>query len=322
MSKRFVTALVVWLTAVGAAWSVEIIVPETVPTLEQALEGLKEGDRIVLLPGEYTVRPAVPEGIGFSLVGRDGAETTILRGAEETAPILVVSGGGRPVEIRGLTFDRTGLRGTFSLVALEADLTLEGCVFLGGAGLQADSCSGAIRGNRFDGCFDAIRIQNCPFLIEGNEFQRTQQYAVITRGSAARIERNQFRETVSACIVIVGKRHFPVIGGGPGKGNVFVRNLHLLVANESRNDINARYNYWGPVVTSTMERLGYPANIPEFQDKWESDDRAAGEIDYRNWLSSEEEIRGALPVRTLGFLGALLLIALIVIVRRKKSRAA
>lgn len=319
MNRSVAIGLLFWLAAAGAAPGAEIIVPDSVSTLQEAIEGVREGDRIVLLPGEYTVRAASPGGVGFAIVGRDGAGTTILRGAAETEPILAFAGENRPVEIRGLTFDRKDAPMAYTILASGLDLRIEECVFLEGAGINADSCTGTIRANRFEKCFDGIRLIRSPLLVEGNEFEGCVQYALVARASRAEIVRNRFLRTGGSCIVIVGKRDFPVVGGAPGKGNVFILNQHLLIANESRNDIDARYNYWGPVVTSTIERLGYPANIPEFQDGWDSEDRAAGEIDYRNWLGAEEEIRGGRPIWRFALFGGLFILVLIVVARRRSA---
>lgn len=308
---------------VGAApaMAADIVVPDAVPTIGEAVEGLKDGDRILLLPGEYELSAKAPEGIGFSIIGRDGAAATTMRGSVELGTILECRAGHKPVRIEGITFDRTDVTNTYALRIEKAKLTIAECVFLGGAGVLVDSCEGEVRGNRFEGNFDALRLQASPMKVWKNDFIKASQYAITCRGSRAEIVNNQFREIGSGCVVVVGKLEFPVIGGSRGKGNVFIHNLFLLVANESRNEINARYNYWGPVVTSTMDRLGYPADLPEFQDYWDSEERAAGKVDYRNWLDSEKEIHQSMPYYWYS-LPAILLILLLAARRKRKRRSA
>ena len=113
-----------------------------------------------------------------------------------------------------------------------------------------------------------------------------------------------------------------VVGGAPGKGNVFKGAKYLVIANESRNEINARYNYWGPVITSTMNRLGYPADLGEIQDFWDADDRAAGKVDYSDWLRSEDDLGGS-PAAQIVLLaaGLAVLILLLLLLLRKRGGA-
>ncbi len=270
----------------------DLLVPDMAPTLEEALSRAQNGDRIVILPGEHRAAATIPEGLSVEIIGRDGAEQTTLKGDEGAIPLLSISRGTEPVTIRGITFDGVGRPNTYSLMAGKRKIVLEDCVFIRGAGVLLDSCSGTVKGCRFQECFDGMKMLGSTILVDGNRFENIQQYAITMRASGAEIVRNRFSKTSGAYIVIVGKRYYPVIGGSREKANVFGRSNYLYIANESRNPINAQFNYWGPILTSTMDRLGYPANLDEFQDQWDSDDRAAGMIDYRNWLASEEDALG------------------------------
>jgi len=268
----------------------DIVVPDQVPTLDEAIAQVEAGDRILLRPGEYeaAVRRSVP--FGFSLIGEGGNENTVVRGKFEGGEALTLRTAGEPLVIRGIRFDRSDTKTTFAAAFVSCDLLIEDCVFVAGAGgILIDSCSGTVRANLFSKNQDAIRLIRSPILVEENEFNGSLQYGVITRGSRARIERNRFIGCVNACIVAVGKRDVPVIGGAPGKGNVFRRNIHMLVINKSRNLLNAQYNDWGPIATSTMEELGYPANLEEFRDGWDQEYPREGRVDYQNWITASAE---------------------------------
>jgi hypothetical protein len=311
MYKRYLLLLLAFGAAATSGESKDLVVPGDFPTLDQAIASLADGDRIVLLPGTYAAVVAPPPGVGFSLFGRGGRDSTTMKGPGPEGPCVAARGGGKEVRISGITFDRTDAPRAYAVVASSCVLTIERCRFLGGAGALADSCEGVVSRNEFSDCFDALRVQGSPLRIEGNSFLRAEQYGIAIRGSEARIYGNLFRECANTCILITGKRRSPVIGGSREHANVFVQNPWHVIANQSRNEINAQYNYWGPPLTATMEKLGYPASLDEIHDYWDQDDRAAGMVDYRNWLRSEEEAgaRGRAPVWLLVLvapLGALL----------------
>jgi hypothetical protein len=317
MHKRtlvvFLALLATLLLLRDGALAADLVVPRDVPTVEDAITRLQDGDRIILLPGDYVFAAQAPDSVGFSIIGRGGRDSTRVKGSAPLDAILSVEGGEKPFVVRGLTFDRTAETNTYSILAKQRAATVEECRFLGGAGAFLDSCKGVVRGNEFRGCFDGLRLQGSPVLVDRNEFTSTLQYPMVVRGSAARIERNVFKESGNACILIVGKHNVPVIGGSRPKANFFLQNKHLLVANQSRNGVDARFNYWGAAVTSSMDRLGYPAAVEEIHDKWDQDDRAAGMVDYRNWLRSAEEARKPSYGRP-AFLAAFVLLSLGVLV--------
>jgi hypothetical protein len=311
MYKRYLLFLLVFGAAAISGEAKDLVVPSDVPTLDQAVASLADGDRIVLLPGTYTAVVAPPPGVGFSLIGRGGRDSTTMKGPSPEGSCVVARGGGKEVRLSGITFDRTDAPMAYAVVAASCRLSIERCRFVGGAGALVDSCEGTVSRSEFDGCFDALRVQGSPLRIEGNSFLRAEQYAIVTRGSEAKIYGNLFRECASTCILITGKRRAPVIGGSREHANVFLLNPWHVIANQSRNEINAQYNYWGPALTASMEKLGYPASLDEIHDYWDQDDRAAGMVDYRNWLRSEKEAGagGRAPVWLLvpvALLGALL----------------
>jgi hypothetical protein len=320
MVRWFGSALLLTLLVPSAPRAADLVVPSEVPTIEDAVSRLENGGRIVLLPGEYTASVKPPPGIAFSLVGKGGRDSTIVRGLRIEDPVVYAEGEGEKLLLRGITFDRTDAPNAFAVVVTGRKITIEDCRFVGGAGARIDSCRGAVQRNEFLDCFDALRLQGSPILVEDNLFARSAQYGILARGSAARIYRNEFRESGNVAILIVGKKRVPVIGGSRAHGNSFLKNTYLAVGNQSRNEINARYNYWGPAITSTMDRLGYPANLEEILDYWDQDERKAGMVDYRNWLHSANEIGGFSfgSVRVLVTIVVLLAVGLFLYRRRNR----
>ncbi|MBM3320741.1 MAG: right-handed parallel beta-helix repeat-containing protein [Candidatus Eisenbacteria bacterium] len=310
MFRWFGSALMLAFLASSSPEAADLVVPSEVPTIEDAVLRLEDGGRIVLLPGEYTASIKPPPGVAFSLVGKGGRDSTIVRGLRVEDPIVFAEGEGEKLLLRGITFDRTDAPHVFSVIATKRRIAIEDCRFVGGAGARIDSSEGVLRRSEFVDCFDALRLQGSPILVEENLFLRSAQYGILARGSAAKIYRNEFRESGNAAILIVGKKRVPVIGGSRAHGNSFLKNTYLAVGNQSRNEINARYNYWGPAITSTMDRLGYPAALEEILDSWDQDDRKAGMVDYRNWLRSASEIGGS----TFGGLRVLVTIVVLAVV--------
>ena len=302
----------------------DILVPDMAPTLEEAIDRAQNGDRIVILPGEHHAEVLIPEDLSIEIVGRDGAEQTTLKGNEGATPLLSISRGTEPVTIRGITLDGVGRPNTYSLMAGKRKIVVEDCVFIRGAGALLDSSSGEVKGCRFRDCFDGLKLRGSNVLVDGNRFENITQYAITLRGSEAEIVRNKFFKATGAYIVIVGKRYFPVVGGSPEKANIFGRNEYLYIANESRNPINAQFNYWGPILTSTMDQLGYPANLDEFQDQWDSEDRPCGMVDYRNWLASPDNASGdgSKTSSVIMIVIVLVLALLYFILRSRKKRTA
>ena len=127
---------------------------------------------------------------------------------------------------------------------------------------------------------------NSPILVENNSFDVIAQYGISCRGSNAKIYGNLFRKCGSSCISIVGKRRFPVVGGSLENSNTFQNPVQYTITNDSRNEINAQYNYWGIVATSIMDKVGYPAEIDAIFDYWDGENRVNGKVDYRNWLAA------------------------------------
>lgn len=324
MYRRIARLIAAALLVPALVHAADLVVPAEVPTLEDAIARLRDGDRIVLLPGDYTVVAKPPEGVAFSIVGRGGRDSTRLSGGDPLDAIFTVTGGMAPLGISGITFDRSQEPNPFSLLIKQRKVAIEDCRFLGGAGAFLDSCEGSVRTSEFRGCFDGLRLQGSPVLVEGNEFGAVLQYSLVARGSDAKVYGNTFRECGNSCILVVGKNNVPVVGGSREHANRFLSTKHLVIASQSRLDVNARHNYWGPAVTSTMDRLGYPASIEEIHDNLDQEDKASGTIDYRNWLPSAEEAGKPSFGGSTGSAIVLFVLAVVLYVvlkRRRRARA-
>lgn len=309
--------LILSVAVPGALFAKELVVPDQYPTVEEAMGVLEDGDTILLLPGEYDGGFTAPEGVGFSMIGRGGRDSTLIRGIDPPCDLLVVYGGDSAIHLRGIHFDH-GVTGDaadpWAVWISGGNVIVEECRMTGCNGMKLEHCSGSVHGNQFQDCFDALRLKDSPMIVSDNLFTGTFEYAILCRASTAEIVRNRFVESYNPCIIVIGKKKFPVIGGSPGNGNMFIANQNILVINQSRNDINAQYNYWGVLATSTMNETGYPANIGQIQDFWDFEDRGYGKVDFSNWVQSEDEAlspsagRKQLPILVviLVVLGALL----------------
>ncbi|NNE08570.1 MAG: right-handed parallel beta-helix repeat-containing protein, partial [Gemmatimonadetes bacterium] len=219
-----ITALITSAVASQATtWSV----PEA-GTLSEVVETYADGDTILLSAGRHAVQLDVRDGRGLILIGED-RETTFLIGLNEIEPVLRIDAMRRPVVLRNLTFDRQDEGSVYTTILTRAQLTVDNCSFWGGAASLVDSCEGTWTNCDFQGCFDGVNLRNSPMTIQNNIFENTQQYAIITRGSEAKIYNNQFNRSTQASIIVTGKRRFPVIGGSPGKGNIFLQHTMYTV---------------------------------------------------------------------------------------------
>lgn len=318
-------AIAALLTVATGSYAKTWSVPEA-SSLAEAFESYADGDTIALAPGKHPAKIDVQEERGFVLIG-DDRETTFLIGLDDIEPILRIDARRSPVVLKNLTFDRQQEGSVYTTIITRAQLTVDNCSFWGGAASLVDSCEGVWSNCDFQGCFDGINLRNSPMVVEHNIFENTQQYAIITRGSEAKIYNNQFNKTAQASIIVTGKRRYPVIGGAPGKGNIFLQHPMYTIANQSRNELNARHNYWGATVTSTMQELGYPADISSLFDYWDGEDRATGMVDFQDWASSPEEaLKGAgvsIPGSRIPLIpalaGVVLAIIIISVMRRKRA---
>ena len=77
--------------------------------------------------------------------------------------------------------------------------------------------------------------------------------------------------------------HDPSAGGSIYHNNLY-SNGRGDIWNNSTNDLDARYNYWGPTATAEMNAGGNPKNISTIQDYF--DDPNHGMVDYSHWLDA------------------------------------
>jgi hypothetical protein len=67
--------------------------------------------------------------------------------------------------------------------------------------------------------------------------------------------------------------------------NDFINNSSYDIRNESSENLDAQFNYWGPVTTAEIESGDNPKNISKIFDQF--DDNTKGTVDYDNWLTGE-----------------------------------
>ena len=75
--------------------------------------------------------------------------------------------------------------------------------------------------------------------------------------------------------------------------NDFFDNFSYDIRNESSENIDAQFNYWGAVTTAEMEAGDNPKNITKIFDHF--DDNTKGTVDYDNWLTGEPIVLQADP---------------------------
>ncbi len=318
------TVLIVFSVA-GEAGAKDITVPGDWATLSEALEQIADGDRILLGSGEYEIEWAPAEPIGFSLIGEEGAEKTTVRGKSEHYALIEANGGGKTIHLSGISFDHQLSEKAYAVLLTSAQVEINDCRFLGGAGIKVDSCQGTIEGSLFRHCFDGLTLFNSPILVRENLFFDIGQRGIACRASEAQIYRNTFNRIFGTGITIVGKRRFPQVGGSPENRNVFLQISQYCISNDSRNEIDATHNYWGATRTSTMDQLGYPANIDGIFDHWDGENRVNGMVNYSNWLPSadpdgkSQDVELPFGVGVAGVAVGLLLIVLFLRMRRSNS---
>lgn len=138
---RFVliAVLLAWNALASAA---DLLVPGQFPTIQAAVNAAASGDRILIAPGTYAERIAWT-GKGLSLVGTDGAASTIIdaRGAPGTGPAIDVAlSSGRTFLAQGLTI--RGDEGRFA----------SGLTYFGGAGMVLTSGEHIIQSCVIENC--------------------------------------------------------------------------------------------------------------------------------------------------------------------------
>ncbi|MDQ8190169.1 right-handed parallel beta-helix repeat-containing protein [Roseibacillus persicicus] len=139
-----------------------LAVPDDVPTLAEALEQARSGDKVILSEGKYSESLLVPAGV--SIEGVKGK--TILETSSDEGSVLVVSGKGAPARLVGLTIRHSGVSNAderFPVVLIQgAQAVLENCEVSYGAGHGVAVIDGArceITSTEIKGCgWDGVAV--------------------------------------------------------------------------------------------------------------------------------------------------------------------
>ncbi len=246
---------------------------------------LAPGDTILVPPGTRYVTNSLISGL--TIRGDGPADSIVFSPYIPSAAMFAFGPGASPTRIENLTFDAHLTPEATALYFAGCQIEVKGNRFYGGYGVKADSSKGVIADNRFDQVMSALRCSRSEIWVDRNVIDGARNGAISMRGSPLRITRNRIVRNENTGIVITGKRYVPVIGGEPGMGNEISGGFNSDLYTDSGKPINAQYNYWGIKTTEEMNRLGFPANISAFTDKWDLS-KAAGEIDYRNWLDGAD----------------------------------
>jgi hypothetical protein len=287
-------------------------------------EHLVPGDTLLIGAGRWSLTEELISGI--TVRGDGPVDSVVLVPFVPSAPIFLFLPGPDTTRVENLTFDCAEWPEATGLYFKGATMAVRNCSFLRGYGIQASDAHGVIADCRFGETKTAIQCENSEFWVDRNEILASRNSAISMRGSPLRITRNRITQSVNLGIVVVGKRYVPVIGGEPGMGNEIHGGFNSDLFTSSGKEINAQYNYWGIKSTGEMNRLGYPADIDAIVDGWDQD-KAAGRVDYRNWLTAPLGATAAPATRSgrsilfLGGAGALVLIAALVAVGRRRKSA-
>ncbi|MBU1700490.1 MAG: hypothetical protein KJ970_01985 [Candidatus Eisenbacteria bacterium] len=154
-------AMVMLLSAVlsEAVLPATIRVPEDESNLQRALNLVMPGDTVSVGPGSYQQFPDLPGGV--TLLGREGAGTTILYGADEATLITVID-NTLASEINGFTlaYGKSARGGAIRVD--QAPLIIKNCVF---SHNRAFYGNGPGKGNAvYAQQSPDLRIEDCQFL--------------------------------------------------------------------------------------------------------------------------------------------------------------
>lgn len=261
---RTVSALGVILVlalGVGNGWSSTIRVPEDFATIGEAIESADPGDSISVAGGQYPGSLVITRPLHLVSRERRGAE--IIAGTQGTHVIHFEKAGG-PCTVQGFKINGE-VRSS--------------------SGIDVDESSIRILDNEIVKTTTAIFLRKSEGEIADNDLNDNVGCSIHLRGSSPTIVRNVILDRVSAAILLIGKKTTPVIGGSPGNGNVFGPGQEISVRNETKNDINARYNQWNWSSTVEMNSRPFPSDVSGIFDK--IDDPRFGSVDYGDWVAAD-----------------------------------
>ena len=271
-------------------------VPDDHATLTEAIAAASPGDTVAVGPGQYPENLLIRAPLHLVSIPRRQAEIVGQEARQSVVSIEGVEGGVlvRGFRINGNVGSTAGVGGLESSVRVE-----DNEIYMSTNGVELRQCDGEIADNLFRNNFGT---------------------AIHLRGSSPRIVRNRFDDRASAAILVVGKNSRPVVGGAPGEGNVFGNGYGSEITNETKNEIDARYNQWSWSATLQMDSQPYPSNINAIYDEFDS--QRFGKVDYRHWVSGEG---GGEPRLRVGLTVAVAIVAvaivsmLVVLGRRRRA---
>lgn len=322
-------AAVYTLGAPRGAHAVTVHYVEGDSLLANLREHLVPGDTLLVGPGRWSLTEELISGI--TVIGEGLADSVVLVPFVPSAPIFLILPGPDTTRVENLTFDCAASPEASGLYFKGATMAVRNCSFLRGYGIQSSESRGVITQCRFGETKTAIQCEDSEIWVDQNEILGCRNSAISMRGSPLRITRNRITQSVNLGIVVVGKRFVPVIGGERGMGNEIHGGFNSDLFTSSGKEINAQYNFWGIKSTGEMNKLGYPADIDAIIDGWDQD-KAAGKVDYRNWLTEppgEATTTGAAAagfgsrrsMLLIGSAGAIVVIAALAAASRRRKRA-
>lgn len=290
----FLATAVALAVGPGHCWSATLKVPEDHPTIAEALEEAAPDDRILVGPGRYEENLLITKPVQLISERKGGAEIVGRELAKHVVEFRAVEGAAT---IQGFKID--GLNRS-------------------GNGILVERSSVRILGNEIIRTSLAIEFRSAGGEVAENVFRGNPGGEIMLRGSSPPVVRNRFEGVAAVAMSIIGKKSQPVIGGSPGQGNVFGPGYDQLISNETKNDINAKYNEWNWSATVEMNAEPYPTNITAIRDR--HDEVRLGSVDYRNWAGGGSSLgRTRLGAAVLLVVVAVVVVLVLALRRRKAS---
>ena len=275
-----------------AVWAGTVRVPQDCPTISEALASAAAGDTVFVDPGQYAENLSISRSVHLIAGGEPAAE---ILAQEKAIPVVRFESVPEPCTVRG--FRINGMH-------------------MSSAGVQVDESFVDILSNEIRATSVGVFFRRSQGRIEGNLFRVNPGGALRLQGSSPAVVRNRFEDVAPMAIQVVGKNSVPVIGGRDGAGNVFGPGYGTLISNDTKNDLNARYNEWNWSATVEMKSQGYPSNITAIYDQL--DDAGLGMVDFRDWV--EGEPAGGLGGRMMWLIPVAVVVVLVWVLASRRVR--
>lgn len=195
------------VTCTGGGTAETIVVQPGTSTIQEAIDRAAPHDTIAVSPGTYMENLIIREKNGITLLGREGAENTIIDGNEKDRLISLEKCEGT-ISIAGFTFQRgytTGNGG--GIECLQSNIAIDSCRFL-------DNECGNEGGGIMLSQTTSYSISNC--LFERNSALATAGLNIL--GGEGEVHHNLFRQNRGGLIVLLQ------FSGAHFHDNVVVRN--------------------------------------------------------------------------------------------------